>query len=84
MSASAAIQTQNEPTPQVREIRVQVVSDYRAFLDLEATWDRVLEAVGSERRYPFLEFCWARTWWDCFGSGNIWSSSRSSLVLTAR
>jgi len=77
MSTSAAIQTQIEPMPLEREIRVQVVSDYRAFLDLEPTWDRVLDAVDHECRHPFLEFCWARTWWDCFGSG----SSLHVLVL---
>jgi len=70
MSTSAAVQIPIEPLPLEREIRVQVVSDYRTFLALEPTWNRVLEAVDDQFRHPFLEFCWARTWWDCFGGGS--------------
>ena len=70
MPVSAAIKTRLEPVLREKEIRFQVVSDYREFVALEPVWDRVLQAADQEHRYPFLEFCWARTWWDCFGQGS--------------
>jgi CelD/BcsL family acetyltransferase involved in cellulose biosynthesis len=50
------------------EIRVETVSDYQAFLDLEPVWDELLQAAGQD--HPFLEHAWVRTWWECFGAGN--------------
>lgn len=70
MPVSAALKTRLEPVLLEREIRFQVVSDYNEFVALEPVWDRVLEAADREHRHPFLEFCWARAWWDCFGKGS--------------
>ena len=70
MAVSAALKTRLEPVLLEREIHLQVVSDYSEFVALEPVWDRVLKAADQEHRHPFLEFCWARTWWDCFGRGS--------------
>jgi CelD/BcsL family acetyltransferase involved in cellulose biosynthesis len=53
------------PAPQ---IRVKTVRTYGEFLNLEPVWNRVVKAAGHDN--PFLEFSWARTWWDCFGEGS--------------
>jgi CelD/BcsL family acetyltransferase involved in cellulose biosynthesis len=50
------------------EIRVETISDYQAFLDLEPVWNEVAEAAGLD--HPFLEHAWVRTWWECFGAGS--------------
>jgi CelD/BcsL family acetyltransferase involved in cellulose biosynthesis len=50
------------------EIRVETVSDYQAFLDLESVWNELAEAAGLD--HPFLEHAWVRTWWECFGAGS--------------
>lgn len=50
------------------EIRVETISDYQAFLDLEPVWNEVAEAAGLG--HPFLEHAWVRTWWECFGAGS--------------
>lgn len=59
------------------EIRVETVTDYQAFLDLEPVWNE-LAAVAS-LDHPFLEHVWIRTWWECFGAG----SSLRILVVKA-
>jgi CelD/BcsL family acetyltransferase involved in cellulose biosynthesis len=59
------------------EVRVETVSDYQTFVNLEPAWNRVLNAAGLEN--PFLEYVWARTWWESFGSG----SSLHILLLKA-
>jgi CelD/BcsL family acetyltransferase involved in cellulose biosynthesis len=51
------------------EIRVESVSDYQAFLELEPIWNEVAQAAGLD--HPFLEHAWVRTWWECFGAGSI-------------
>ncbi|MDP9055242.1 MAG: GNAT family N-acetyltransferase, partial [Acidobacteriota bacterium] len=38
------------------------------FLALEDAWRALLERAGVT--HPFLEHAWARTWWECFGSGS--------------
>ena len=43
---------------------IQVVSDYSAFLDLEAEWNDAVDRAGVTD--PFLRHSWVRTWWDCF------------------
>ncbi len=50
------------------ELRVEIISDEREWGRLAPVWDRVLEAAGEV--HPFLEFVWARTWWECFGGGS--------------
>jgi len=59
------------------EIRVETISDYQDFLDLEPVWNEVAEAAGLD--HPFLEHAWVRTWWECFGAG----STLQILVLKA-
>jgi CelD/BcsL family acetyltransferase involved in cellulose biosynthesis len=51
-----------------RQNRVETVSEYQAFLDLEPSWNALVEAAGID--HPFLEHAWVRTWWECFGSGS--------------
>ena len=42
------------------DLKVQTVSRYSEFLELEPIWDRLLHAAPREN--PFLEFSWMRTW----------------------
>ncbi len=63
--------------PGLAEIRVETISEYQAFLDLEPVWNEVAEAAGLD--HPFLEHAWVRTWWECFGAG----STLQILVLKA-
>lgn len=50
------------------EIRVETVTDYASFMDLEPVWKDVLARASVD--HPFLEFDWVRTWWECFGAGS--------------
>jgi CelD/BcsL family acetyltransferase involved in cellulose biosynthesis len=59
-------------------IRVETVSSYHAFLNLEPVWNQLVEASGID--HPFLEHVWVRTWWECFGAG----SRMHVLVLKER
>jgi CelD/BcsL family acetyltransferase involved in cellulose biosynthesis len=67
----ASLATAREVTEQAAgepNLRVEAISDYQAFLNLEPVWDRLVEQ--AELEHPFLEHAWARTWWECFGSGS--------------
>jgi CelD/BcsL family acetyltransferase involved in cellulose biosynthesis len=68
MGCLVAARTVSETVPAHAEIRVETVSDYQAFLDLEPVWNEVAEAAGLD--HPFLEHAWVRTWWECFGAGS--------------
>jgi len=46
---------------------VDLVTDYAAFLDLEAEWNETVDRARIP--HPFLSHEWVRTWWDCFGAG---------------
>ena len=49
-----------------RSATVDVISDYAAFIDLEAEWN---DAVARARiSHPFLRHEWVRTWWDAFST----------------
>jgi CelD/BcsL family acetyltransferase involved in cellulose biosynthesis len=50
------------------EVRVETVSTFQAFLDLEPAWNELVETTGID--HPFLEHTWIRTWWECFGAGS--------------
>ncbi len=74
LATARAVTKQSAHKP---EIRVEAISDYRAFLNLEPVWDRLVAKAGLE--HPFLEHAWARTWWECFGRG----SKLHILLVTA-
>ena len=77
MACLAAARPLPEVAPVHAEMRVETISDYQAFLDLEPVWNEVAEAAGLD--HPFLEHAWVRTWWECFGAG----STLQILVLKA-
>jgi CelD/BcsL family acetyltransferase involved in cellulose biosynthesis len=49
-------------------IRVDVVSDYASFVDLEPDWNDAVERARIP--HPFLRHEWVRTWWDSFGANS--------------
>ncbi len=53
-----------QPRPQ---LQVQAVTDYRAFLDLEGTWNQLVEDAGID--FPFARHEWIRAFWDSFNHG---------------
>ncbi|MCX6620790.1 MAG: GNAT family N-acetyltransferase [Acidobacteria bacterium] len=63
--------------PAHAEIRVETISGYQAFLELEPVWNEVAEASGLD--HPFLTHAWVLSWWECFGAG----STLQILVLKA-
>jgi CelD/BcsL family acetyltransferase involved in cellulose biosynthesis len=77
MACVAAADPLSKAAPVPVAIRVETISDYQAFLDLEPVWNEVAEAAGLD--HPFLEHAWVRTWWECFGAG----STLQILVLKA-
>jgi CelD/BcsL family acetyltransferase involved in cellulose biosynthesis len=48
-------------------LAVEVISDYRAFLDLETTWNKLVDEAGVE--FPFVRHEWIRAYWASFGRG---------------
>jgi CelD/BcsL family acetyltransferase involved in cellulose biosynthesis len=68
MACLATARTLTETAPARVEIRVDTISDYQEFLDLEPVWNIVAETAGLD--HPFLEHAWVRTWWECFGAGS--------------
>lgn len=77
MAGGAKAEPLPGPVPVQAQIRVETISGYQAFLDLEPVWNQVAEASGLD--HPFLEHAWVRTWWECFGAG----STLQILVLKA-
>src|ERR1035437_338636 len=77
MACVAAADPLSKAAPVPAAIRVETISDYQSFLDLEPVWNEVAEAAGLD--HPFLEHAWVRTWWECFGAG----STLQVLVLKA-
>lgn len=49
------------------ELSVETISDYRSFLELETSWNRLVEEAKID--HPFVSHEWMRTWWESFGSG---------------
>jgi CelD/BcsL family acetyltransferase involved in cellulose biosynthesis len=49
-------------------IRIETVSSYQEFLELEPVWNTIAADAGLD--HPFLEHAWVRTWWECFGAGS--------------
>jgi CelD/BcsL family acetyltransferase involved in cellulose biosynthesis len=46
---------------------VDVVSDYDAFVAMQADWNDAVTRAAIP--HPFLTHEWVRTWWDAFGAG---------------
>jgi CelD/BcsL family acetyltransferase involved in cellulose biosynthesis len=80
MSSPMAERALPDPAPLVAAaptaLRVDTVSDFDSFLDLEPAWNRLLDEAVIDN--PFLRHEWVRTWWECFGDG------RQLHVLTVR
>lgn len=64
LSSNAALL---EEAPALSELRVEAITDYQSFLALEPAWKALAERAGND--HPFLEFDWARAWWESFGGG---------------
>lgn len=47
-------------------LAVEVISDYAAFVALEAEWNDTVERARVP--HPFLRHEWVRTWWDAFST----------------
>ena len=68
-----------------RALNLQIIRRYGHFLELEPAWDSLLESIGNQN--PFLEFSWARSWWDSFGSGSelnivvIWDGEQAVAIV---
>jgi CelD/BcsL family acetyltransferase involved in cellulose biosynthesis len=73
----AVVEVPAEPFPAGPTFRVETITDYSSFLDLEPVWDRLVEEAGID--HPFLTHEWVRVWWECFGAGN----QLHILVVTA-
>jgi CelD/BcsL family acetyltransferase involved in cellulose biosynthesis len=65
------------PPRQTPRLQVDVVTDYRAFLDLEAVWNKLVDDAGID--FPFVRHEWIRAFWDSFDHGG----SLSILVVQA-
>src|SRR5438552_18816231 len=64
---AGGVATLAERSARSRELRVEIVSDDRAFLQLEPAWNALVREAGIE--HPFLTHEWVRTCWECFGAG---------------
>ena len=70
MQPSAALSTMEQADvrrPSTGPLRIELVTDYRTFLELEPEWNRLVEEAGIE--FPFVRHEWVRTDWDCFNQG---------------
>jgi CelD/BcsL family acetyltransferase involved in cellulose biosynthesis len=68
-SYGSAVAGTGQPAPaQIPQpLQVEVVDDYRAFLDLEGTWNQLVEEAGID--FPFVRHEWIRAFWDSFSHG---------------
>jgi len=49
-----------------RSAEVEIITDFNAFLALEAEWNDAVERARIP--HPFLRHEWVRTWWDAFST----------------
>src|ERR1035441_5359138 len=68
MTIPAAIEDVLEEAAVHAAIRIETITGYQSFVDLEPVWNEVAEAAGLD--HPFLEYAWVRTWWESFGAGS--------------
>ena len=66
-SAVSTMEQTDTRRPSTGPLRVEVVTDYRAFLKLEPEWNRLVEEAGID--FPFVRHEWIRADWDCFHHG---------------
>lgn len=59
------------PGRRTGRLEIEVVTDYRAFIDLEPEWNRLVEEAGIE--FPFVRHEWVRAVWECFDHGGTLS-----------
>ena len=65
LTTTVAAPSHPAPSHFASRLTTEVVTDYAAFVALEAEWN---EAVARARvPHPFLRHEWMRTWWDNFG-----------------
>ncbi len=67
-SGAAAAELYRPAIRHSTELRVEVVTDYQSFLDLEPVWNALISEARLD--HPFVEHVWVRTWWECFGEGS--------------
>ena len=48
-----------------RRVRVDTVSDFNSFLNLQQAWDRLVSEAALD--HSFVSHEWIRTWWESFG-----------------
>lgn len=48
-------------------LEVEIIADYRAFLDLEGIWNQLVEDSGID--FPFVRHEWIRAFWESFPHG---------------
>ena len=63
-----AVLAENAAALRTEPLRLEVVSDTAAFLQLEQEWNALV--AHTEIDHPFLTFDWVRSWWECFGAGD--------------
>lgn len=73
----AVVEAPADPCLVGPSFRVETITDYSSFLDLEPIWNRLVEEAGID--HPFLSHEWVRAWWECFGAGK----QLHILVVTA-
>jgi len=57
--------------PPALALSVEVVTDYGAFIELESTWNRLVEEAGIA--FPFVRHEWIRAMWECFDHGGTFN-----------
>src|SRR5881296_2250230 len=71
-----------EASQKVGEFKVETVSDYPTFLEMESEWNDLVQKAKID--HPFLRHEWVRSWWQCFGTGktlHIVTASRGGQLV---
>ena len=57
----------NNVSPGVPRLRVEVISDFDSLVSAQPAWDRLVDLAGID--HPFLGHDWILSWWESFGAG---------------
>src|ERR1039458_4171160 len=57
----------NNASPGVPRLRVEVISDFDSLVSAQPAWDRLVDLAGID--HPFLGHDWILSWWESFGAG---------------